>query len=311
MRTPSPPVLSAVVLAGLLAGCEAPGETPFDVPSPVALEGPAPPPPDLTTTAFVSGQPALVRASGVPAGADVVLVRGTALGAGICPPPLAGDCLDLLDMAKVGRVRADASGEAVFTLPVPRAAPVGATLALQAAARVGGAWALGDAIEVVVSHPDDACDRSAGGGRTAVEATLECDLQALINDARDQGGSCPGGQSHRPSDPLVMDDRLRLAARVHATWVATNGVVTHDSPGGPLGTTVVERIEAAGYTGWQSWGENIHRGRGTPGGVLQSWMGSRIHCNNLLKPRFEDVGVGYAVAPDGEPYWVAVFARPF
>lgn len=68
-----------------------------------------------------------------PPGATVGWVRGFAEGAGPCPPPLMGECLDVVDPVLMRTARADALGVAVFEIAIP--ADIGPLdLYLQAAA---------------------------------------------------------------------------------------------------------------------------------------------------------------------------------
>ncbi len=72
---------------------------------------------------------------------------------------------------------------------------------------------------------------------------------------------------------------------------------SHDSPGGPCGNDFVDRVEAAGYTGWMTLGENIAAGQTTPQEVVAGWMDSDGHCSNIMEPAFTEIGVGLAQVP--------------
>jgi uncharacterized protein YkwD len=43
---------------------------------------------------------------------------------------------------------------------------------------------------------------------------------------------------------------------------------------------------------WRTVGENIARGQPTPAALVDAWMNSPGHCQNLLNPAFTQLGVG-------------------
>lgn len=88
--------------------------------------------------------------------------------------------------------------------------------------------------------------------------------------------------------PLVMDDRLLVAAQGHALDMATHDFVGHM---GSDGSTAGQRIAAAGYAG--AWGENAAGGFSTPESVVDAWMGSAGHRANILNASFDHIGVGW------------------
>jgi len=90
--------------------------------------------------------------------------------------------------------------------------------------------------------------------------------------------------------PLEMDVRLMEAAQLHSDDMADNNFVSHAGTGG---TGPDDRIEAAGYVGWNGWGENIAAGYTTPAAVVAGWMASPGHRANILRASFDHLGVGY------------------
>ena len=76
------------------------------------------------------------------------------------------------------------------------------------------------------------------------------------------------------------------------------GFFAHDTPDG---VEPAERIVAAGYprTG-VSVGENLAWGEenaGTPEEIVEGWMDSSGHRANILRPEFQEIGVGLAYEP--------------
>jgi uncharacterized protein YkwD len=85
------------------------------------------------------------------------------------------------------------------------------------------------------------------------------------------------------------------------------GTFDHDSPGGPLGDDMAERISNTGYS-WSYIGENIAQGYTSPESVVQGWMDSDGHCSNIMAADFEEIGVGYM---GRDNYWTQDFGTSF
>lgn len=294
---------SGVVLFVLLAACEADAVL-EELPGTELAVGPA-----LVASAALPGRDLTLTVSGATPRTTIRLVSGTGPGAGPCLPVLGGGCLGVAGAALVGGKRADATGAATWTFPIALTAPIGLSRAWQAVVEVGGQAATTAVLVTAVQDPVDVCDTS-GAGWSAPAASWECEVLGLINDLRAQGGAdCGTNGVFGPTFPLVMTEELQLAARVHTRWMADNNTLTHASPGGPLGDTLIERVENAGYTSWRRLEENIAEGVGTPQATANLWMRSDDHCANLMSPQVRDLGVGTATG-SGATWWTAVFGQP-
>ena len=113
-------------------------------------------------------------------------------------------------------------------------------------------------------------------------------------------------------NPLEWNDQLASAAKSYANEMASNNFFAHNAPDG---STPVSRAQKAGYAayGWGGLyvGENLARGFNTAESVNQAWMNSPDHRANLLLPKYREIGIGVAVAPDGTKYWAQEFgSRP-
>jgi uncharacterized protein YkwD len=92
--------------------------------------------------------------------------------------------------------------------------------------------------------------------------------------------------------PLKINKRLSLASARHARSMARRKFFAHGD--------FVGRIRASHYLkGARSWivGENIAWGRaryGTPAAIVQAWMHSPPHRENILSPQFSEIGIGVA-----------------
>lgn len=134
---------------------------------------------------------------------------------------------------------------------------------------------------------DDARAEPAADLRRAERATL-----CLLNAERRARGL--GRLSAEPA--------LRRAAVRHSQDMVERGFFEHENPDG-LGPH--ERIVRAGYelrsTGF-STGENLgtaQPGADTPAAIVQGWMRSRGHRRNILRPGFEEIGIGIVPRYEG------------
>jgi uncharacterized protein YkwD len=117
---------------------------------------------------------------------------------------------------------------------------------------------------------------------------MEASIACLINEERAAYGV----------PPVQPNGALRQAAASHSTEMVSEGYFEHTSP---AGVTFIDRIEATGYTrGARFWevGENLVWGSGplsTPQSLVTSWMNSPPHRENLLRARFDEIGVAAVV----------------
>jgi uncharacterized protein YkwD len=129
---------------------------------------------------------------------------------------------------------------------------------------------------------------------------FEQEVLALINAQRDEGAVC-GDEAFEPTHPLVMNERLQRAARLHSYDMFDREYFSHTNPDGD---GPKERMDRAGYEG-RTWGENIAGGSATPEAAMGMWMGSAGHCANIMRSSFEEIGVGTY-----ERRWTLKFASP-
>ena len=98
--------------------------------------------------------------------------------------------------------------------------------------------------------------------------------------------------------------RLEDAARAQARLMASRDTLSHD-----LGTTLRQRVTAAGYLG--AVGENVGKGYTTLPAVLQGWLDSSGHRSTLLSSKFIEFGLAAARTPKGKVYWAMIAGGPF
>ena len=106
---------------------------------------------------------------------------------------------------------------------------------------------------------------------------------------------------------LNLDASLNAAASQHAQDMAINNFFSHD---GSDNSSAQQRIFRNGYRG--GIGENILYDLNplTEYEVIQRWMNSLDHRENILRSSFTDVGFGYSYNPQtGKHYFVQTFGN--
>jgi uncharacterized protein YkwD len=128
----------------------------------------------------------------------------------------------------------------------------------------------------------------------------------LVNDARAQPRRC-GHELYDAATPLKLSAALGDAALAHSLDMAARDYFDH---AGADGSTPASRVTRAGYA-WRVVGENIAAGVATPEEAVAGWLHSAAHCQNLMDPRFTDMGVGFSVNPKNRSVilWTQVFAQ--
>jgi uncharacterized protein YkwD len=131
--------------------------------------------------------------------------------------------------------------------------------------------------------------------KPAEATTTECELIEMTNAERTKSGLAP----------LMADPLLSIAARQHSANMARQGKLDHtlDEKG------VDQRLTALGYR-WSGCGENIAEGQRSPAQVIETWMNSEDHRNNMLSTKISRIGVAVANAANGQRYWTMVLAQP-
>jgi uncharacterized protein YkwD len=118
----------------------------------------------------------------------------------------------------------------------------------------------------------------------------------LVNQNRRKGGC----------ESISLDRRLIDAANEHAADMARHDYFAHESRNGE---GAGDRVQSAGYR-WRKYGENIARGQSSAWQVVNGWMHSPEHRENIMNCALRQMGVGLAISGDDTPYWVQDFATP-
>lgn len=128
---------------------------------------------------------------------------------------------------------------------------------------------------------------------------VEDDITAMINDRRADEGL----------DALSENATLVAVARDYSCRMLNEDFFAHESPDGD---TVADRV-APYDVDYRYLGENLafRKGPGGPGteGIVEGWMDSEGHRENILRDDYTETGVG--VCHGGETwYFTQLFMRP-
>lgn len=158
----------------------------------------------------------------------------------------------------------------------------------------------GEQVWIVLAAPFDASALTNA-------AVVSQRILELTNDARARAQRC-GAKSFAPAPALTLAPLLSDAARRHSQDMARHNVLAHE---GMDGSTPAQRVTRQGYA-WRVVGENVAAGPTTPAEVMGGWLASPAHCENLMDPRFSEMGIGWTVdaRSDSGTYWTQVFAAP-
>lgn len=119
------------------------------------------------------------------------------------------------------------------------------------------------------------------------------EVLALTNTQREAAGL-----NSLSADPVLTEMAMLRAKELEESY-------SHTRPSGENCKTVFREFE----TDLRFWGENAAKGNRTPEAVVEAWMGSQGHRENLLREDAEYLGVGVWQDEDGILYWVQLFAK--
>jgi len=113
-------------------------------------------------------------------------------------------------------------------------------------------------------------------------------------------------RANRGLKPLAHNWELSRVARFKSMDMRDRAYFSHQSPtyGSPF-----EMIRNFGLS-YSAAGENIAAGQQTAAAVVQAWMNSQGHRENILNSSYTQIGVGYASGGSMGHYWTQMFIRP-
>lgn len=129
----------------------------------------------------------------------------------------------------------------------------------------------------------------------------------LVNEIRARGTRC-GERSFAPAPPVRLSGTLAGVALGHAADMAEHNYFEHEDL---AGRSPAQRVRAVGYQE-KLVGENIAYGPKSAEEVVQGWLDSPGHCENIMDPRFAEMGIAYAAGRASKRglYWVQLLADP-
>jgi uncharacterized protein YkwD len=107
--------------------------------------------------------------------------------------------------------------------------------------------------------------------------------------------------------PVSRSHKLERVATDYACRMVEDGFFDHTDP--MTGEGPGDRAFAAEYE-YRAVGENLAAGQHTAAEVMKVWMGSPAHRENILDPRWSEVGIGVRTGGEYSIYWVQEFGDP-
>jgi uncharacterized protein YkwD len=129
----------------------------------------------------------------------------------------------------------------------------------------------------------------------------------LVNEVRARGTHC-GDRSFAPAPPVKLSPTLGGVAFGHADDMAKHNYFEHEDL---TGHSPADRVRAVGYQE-KLVGENIAYGPKSAEEVVQGWLDSPGHCENIMDPRFAEMGIAYAAGQASRRglFWVQLLVAP-
>jgi uncharacterized protein YkwD len=150
------------------------------------------------------------------------------------------------------------------------------------------------------------------GGVHAVPASAQAPKLAnralqLVNEVRARGARC-GERSFAPAPPMRLSDTLGTVAFGHANDMARHNYLEHEDL---TGHSPADRVRAVGYQE-KLVGENIAYGPKSAEEVVKGWLDSPGHCENIMDPRFAEMGIAFAAGQSARRglFWVQLLVAP-
>lgn len=135
-----------------------------------------------------------------------------------------------------------------------------------------------------------------------ITSNITPDIQATLNNyGLTVSGLVSKLDSATAQPPLAWNDALASAAQQQSQYEANNGVQTHQGAGE---AGVESRINSAGYTNDNSYGENTYAYADSIMEAMQSFLfdwgvSDDGHYTNLMNGSYKDVGVGLVNSNNG------------
>lgn len=139
-------------------------------------------------------------------------------------------------------------------------------------------------------------DSDANETRGETESTQAVEILNLVNQERKKAGV----------PALTLSEKLTSIANTKAKDMADKNYFSHTSPtyGSPF-----DMLKHFGVS-YSYAGENIAAGQKSAAEVMNSWMNSSGHRQNILNKNYTQLGVGYFQGGQYGTEWVQLFIKP-
>lgn len=107
-------------------------------------------------------------------------------------------------------------------------------------------------------------------------------------------------------NPLKINDELQNAAVIRAAEATVNW--SHTRPNGTKCFTVLDKLSIR--PSMRSAGENLGKNQKSVDEVMNAWMSSKGHKDNIISTStdYNYVGFAWVIAPNGDNVWCQIFA---
>ncbi|MGL5314844.1 MAG: CAP domain-containing protein [Peptostreptococcaceae bacterium] len=141
--------------------------------------------------------------------------------------------------------------------------------------------------------PDNSGDNNNSNSTNQDFSAYQKEVLNLVNAERAKQGL----------SALTLDSQLSNVATIKSQDMINKNYFDHNSPtyGSPF-----DMMKQFGIS-YKSAGENIAMGQKTPQEVVNAWMNSKGHRDNILNANFTNLGVGVAKDSSGTIYWTQMF----
>ena len=149
-----------------------------------------------------------------------------------------------------------------------------------------------ETVTVNVTGKSASKNNSSASSTSTSDSSIEEQILELVNDERKAHGK----------SAVVLDSKLNAVALVRANELLQN--LSHTRPDG---TSCFTAFDDKGIR-YGSASENIAAGQSTPEEVMESWLSSTGHKENILSSGAEKMGIALVKSSTGYGYyWVQVF----
>lgn len=131
------------------------------------------------------------------------------------------------------------------------------------------------------------------GQTTTTEDSYVDEVIRIVNEERAKQGL----------QPLKKNNDLCKVAGIRAT--ETTSLFSHTRPNGESCFTILKEYNIS----YMTVGENIAAGQQTPAEVMNAWMNSQGHRENIMNSSFGQIGVGVVKGGSYGIYWVQMFTN--